>query len=81
MSVAWSAVGGGSAATGSGSAPGADSAILVPVHSRKLPHEPQKLSDGSFWNPHFVQTITWRFLVDRRPRHRRCGLAASVPAW
>jgi len=36
----------------------------VPVHSRKLPQDPQKLSDGSFWNPHFVQTITWRTLVE-----------------
>ena len=76
-----SGAGGGSGATGSGSGAGAGSSTLVPVHSRKLPHEPQKLSDGSFWSPHFVQTITWRFLVDEGPRRRRRGRAASVRAW
>jgi hypothetical protein len=48
----------GSTKTGSGSGGGAGSSTFDPVHSRKLPHEPQKLSDESFWNPHFVQTIT-----------------------
>jgi hypothetical protein len=47
----------GSGATGSGSA-ACGSSVFDPVHSRKLPHDPQKLSVPRFWYPHLVQTIT-----------------------
>ncbi len=56
----------GSGSTGSGAA----SATFEPVHSRKLPHDPQKLSAAEFWNPHLVQTITWRSL-DNQPARAR----------
>jgi hypothetical protein len=72
---------GSAAGTGSGSAAGAGGGVastFAPVHSRKLPHDPQKLSDGSFWKPHFVQTITGPLLVGRW-RRRRPG--RRVRAW
>ena len=51
------------AASGLGAATSAaGSSTFDPVHSRKLPHEPQKLSLFVFWNPHLEQTITWRSL-------------------
>ena len=55
----------GSSGCGSGSGAAtsaAGSSTFDPVHSRKLPHEPQKLSLLVFWNPHLEQTITWRSL-------------------
>jgi hypothetical protein len=63
----------GAGSTGSGVA----SATFDPVHSRKLPHDPQKLSAAVFWNPHLVQTITWRSL-DNRPAR---VLAARPDGW
>jgi hypothetical protein len=36
---------------------GTGAASCSPVHSRKLPHEPQKLAPGSFSNPHVLQVI------------------------
>ena len=69
MNVWRSGSAGGPSGSGA-SGPGVGSATFDPVHSRKLPHDPQKLSAAVFWNPHLVQTITWRSLD---------GQAAGVP--
>ena len=64
----------GSSGGGSGSgaaASAAGSSTFDPVHSRKLPQEPQKLSLLVFWNPHLEQTITWRSLDSLPARSQR----------
>lgn len=54
------------------------SAIFDPVHSRKLPHEPQKLSLFVFWKPHLEQTINGRPL-NGEPAHDRTECSAGTP--
>ncbi len=55
-----------------------ESTTFDPVHSRKLPHDPQKLSVARFENPHLVQTITWRSL-DSQPAHMHFEHSARTP--
>ena len=73
----------GAAGCGPGSGAGAtcsagESATFDPVHSRKLPHDPQKLSVARFENPHLVQTITWRSL-DSQPARKHFEPSARTP--
>ncbi len=70
----------GSSGCDSGSGAGdsaAGSSTFDPVHSRKLPHEPQKLSLLVFWNPHLEQTITWRSLDSLPARIQRVRSAGA----
>jgi hypothetical protein len=72
-----------SAGCGSGGVSGvsgawAGSSTFDPVHSRKLPHDPQKLSLLLFWKPHFEQTINGRPL-DGKPACNRSERVVATP--
>jgi hypothetical protein len=54
-----SGTGGAGVGVGAGVGAGAPGSFS-PVHSRKLPQEPQKLAPASFSNPHVLQVINWR---------------------